>query len=83
MVAQVDSGIVQLQEREPRSCLQCGPTRCKVVPHIVVVELNLRHVADCLAAHGQAEVVWLAEMRLVWSSQMRRTGLLLNDEGNS
>ena len=55
VVAQADSGIVQLQEREPRSCLQCDPVRCKVVPHTVVAELDLWHVADCLAAHSQVE----------------------------
>ena len=46
---------VQAQVREPRAHLQCGPAfRCKVVPHTVVVELNLRQVADCIA-HGQVE----------------------------
>ena len=42
----------QLQEREPRPCLHCGPVRCKVVPHSVVVELNLRNVAVLCDAKG-------------------------------
>ena len=41
VVAQADGGTAQLQEGEPRPCLQCDPARCTVVPHIVVVELNL------------------------------------------
>ena len=46
---------VQLQVREPRPCLHCGPVRCKVVPHSVVVELNLRNVA--VLANAKGEVV--------------------------
>jgi hypothetical protein len=44
---------VQEQVREPRYRLQCGPAfRCKVVPHTVIVELNLRKVAVLGDAKG-------------------------------
>ena len=39
VVAHADSFIVQPQlGREPWTCLHCNPVRCKVVPHIVVIE---------------------------------------------
>ena len=45
---------VQVEIREPRARLQCGPTfRCKVVPNTVVVELNLRNVAVLGNSKGQ------------------------------
>ena len=45
-------GMTQQQQREPRPCVQRRPVRCKVVPHSVVVELNLRNVAVLANAKG-------------------------------
>jgi hypothetical protein len=50
--------ITQTQVREPRPCLQPHPAfsfGCKVVPHTVLVELDLGHVAVGVGAEGHHE----------------------------
>ena len=50
-VENVRTRVSTAQPGEPWPCLQCGggPVWCKVVPHIVVVELNLRFTAQGIA----------------------------------
>ena len=69
----------QNQIREPRPCLQSDPVWCQVVPHTVLVELNLRHVAVLDDAKGKVVGFSLGDVGAEMVPELRHVEPLPSD----